>query len=123
VFRRAIIGLSALLLFLVPDFVFGGTLENCQQTIEGSWNAQIWGGESAGLQCWNSCNLTVLADGTLAAVGTYVDCTGGSFSITGGQLAISSGCVINGVIETEAGSIEVVNGGVFKDTMFFGRVD
>jgi len=43
--------------------------------------------------------------------------------ITGGQLVISAGCVIDGVIETGAGMIEVVNGGILEDTMFFGCED
>jgi hypothetical protein len=64
-----------------------------------------------------------LGGGAVAAVGTYVDCTGRSFVITRGQLAISAGCVIDGVIETEAGMIEIINGGIFEDTIFFGRAD
>ena len=44
----------------------------------------------------------------------------GSWTITGGQLTISSGCVIQGTIETSNGTLYVHNGAILDDKLVLG---
>jgi hypothetical protein len=123
--RRNLVALGVLLALTTIPFALGlaWVTETCQQTIDGTWNVEIWGGGSGSAQCWDVCTLTVASDGAIAAAGSYVDCIGQNSEITGGQLAISSGCVIEGIIETDFGPINVVNGGIIEDKIYFGMTE
>jgi hypothetical protein len=92
----------------------------CQvQDLAGTWSAEVWGGDGPDGQCWDQCDLTVDAGGSILS-GSYVDCLGAPSTVIGGQLTISSGCVIEGVIETDGGPVDVANGGIIKDKIYFG---
>jgi len=119
--RKVIIVLAIAAMVAATGSAFGWVKETCQQSIDGTWDVEIWGGETAGEQCWGQCSLTVSSNGTIVPGGSYVDCTGQGSSITGGQLSISTGCVIEGVIETDGGSLTVVNGGILGDKIYFGK--
>jgi hypothetical protein len=120
---KGIVVLTLVALVSKASMTFPRTTETCRQTIHGTWDVRIWSGESADEQCRDQCVLTVLPDDTVAGAGSCFNCAGTISSITEGQLAIFFGCLIDWVIETESGRIDVVNGGIFEDTMFFGRAD
>jgi hypothetical protein len=119
-FRKGIVVLVVLLFVAATGIAFAWVTQTCQQSIEGTWDAEIWNGEITGEQCWDQCDLTVASDGSILAVGSYADCGGQNYAITGGQLTISAGCVIEGVIETDGGPVDVANGGIIEDKMYFG---
>ena len=83
-----------------------------QQGLEGEWNVDVWAGDTSGSQSWDKCTLTVDSAGFVQAGGTYTNCLGESTEITGGQLIISAGCVIEGTIETSEGTVSVERGGI-----------
>ena len=73
----------------------------CEQAdLEGTWSTQVWGGCPSGTQCWDQCTLTIGDDGTIVAVGTYIDCFGATSQVTGGQLTLYPDCSIEGAIVT-----------------------
>ena len=120
--RKLLVALSMLVLCGIPLVAFSWTSDSisCQvQDLGGTWAVQVWGGDGPDGQCWDQCDLTVDADGIILA-GTYVDCLGGASNVIGGQLTVSSGCVIEGVIETESGLVDVANGGIIEDKMVLG---
>jgi len=120
--RKWLAVLLVLLLCGTPLVAFTWTSDSvtCQvQDLAGTWAAEVWGGEGPDGQCWDQCELTVDADGIVLA-GTYVDCLGSASNVIGGQLTISPGCVIEGVLETDNGPVEVANGGIIEDVMVLG---
>ena len=62
--------------------------------------------------CWEVCNLTISATGAVEQGGTYTDCLDVSSDVTGGQLTLAHGCVIQGYIDTSNGTVAIVTGGV-----------
>lgn len=92
-----------------------------QQDLQGTWTAEVWGGDYLDGQCWDQCTLTVGADGIIEGVGTYDKCLGESSQITGGQLTISSGCVIEGYIDTSNGTLYIDNGAMLDDSLVLGQ--
>lgn len=120
--RKWLVVLSILVLCAIPLVAFSWESSDitCQvQDLEGTWAAKVWGGDGPDGQCWDQCDLTVDASGSIVS-GSYVDCLGAPSTVIGGQLSISSGCVIEGVIETDTGSVDVANGGIIDDTMVLG---
>ena len=122
-FRKGIIVFAIVVMAVTAGTAFGWVKDTCQQTIDGTWDVKIWGGESIGDQCWGQCSLVVASDGSITATGSFTDCLDQSSSITGGHLTISDGCVIEGVISTESGDINVVNGGIIGNTIYFYQAE
>lgn len=91
-----------------------------QQDLEGTWNTEVWGGSPSGNQCWDQCTLTIGADGTIQAAGTYTDCFGVNSEITGGQLTVYPGFRIEGTIVTSSATIHVGAGGIIGDKLVLG---
>ena len=93
----------------------------CEQAdLEGTWSTQVWGGCPSGTQCWDQCTLTIGSDGSIQAVGTYIDCSGVTSNITGGQLTVYPGGRIQGTIVTSDGTLEVGPGGIVGDQLVLG---
>lgn len=92
-----------------------------QQGLEGTWDVEIWAGDPSGNQLWDKCTLTIGPSGFIEAQGTYTDCMGWTADITGGQLTISSDCVVQGTIETSIGSLPVERGGVVMDQLILDK--
>ena len=80
----------------------------------------MWGGSPSGTQCWHQCTLTIGADGTIQATGTYTDCFGVTSDITGGQLTVHPGCELQGTIITSNGTIDVGPGGFIGEKLVLG---
>ena len=97
----------------------------CEQVdLEGTWSTKVGVVDEFGNHlCWESCSLTVDALGVVEAAGTYVDCSEVTSDITGGQLDLSSGCVIEGYIETSNGTVYVTTGAIVKDELVLGRAE
>ena len=116
--RCLVIGIVAFFsLALLPV----STWANCEQAdLEGTWNVEVWGGCPSGTQCWDQCTLTIGADGTVAAVGTYIDCFGVSCQVTGGQLTLYPDCSIEGAIVTSSGTTQVGPGAIVADQLILG---
>jgi hypothetical protein len=113
-----------MLLFFGQVLLTSSTWAACeQQDLERAWSAEVWGGGSDGSQCWEQCNLIIGPNGIVEG-GTHVDCSGNPSQITGGQLTISSGCVIEGYIDTSNGStIYVDTGAILEDDLVLGVVE
>ena len=97
----------------------------CEQVdLEGTWSVRVGAKDEVGNHlCWESCGLTVDALGVVEASGTYVDCSEVTSDITGGQLDLSSGCVIEGTIETSNGTVYVTTGAIVEDELVLGRAE
>ena len=105
------------LILVQPTGAFDGIDEEflpCEQAdLEGTWNVEVGAVDEFGSHtCWEPCNLTISATGSIEQGGTYNDCSGVSSDITGGQLTLSYGCVIEGYIETSNGTVTIGTGGV-----------
>ena len=97
----------------------------CQQVdLEGTWSVRVGAKDASGNHlCWEPCSLTVDATGVVQAVGSYTDCSQATSDITGGELIISSGCVIEGYIETSSGTVYVATGAIVDDELVMGRTE
>jgi hypothetical protein len=96
----------------------------CEQfDLQGTWTAQVWGEVYSDAQCWDQCTLTIGPDGIIEAQGAYDTCLGESSEIYGGELTISSGCVIGGYIETSNGTIYVDNGAILENGLVLGAAE
>lgn len=97
----------------------------CEQVdLQGTWSVRVGAKDASGNHlCWEPCSLTVGALGVVQAGGTYTDCSQIASDITGGELIISSGCVIEGCIETSSGTIYVATGAVVDDQLVLGRAE
>ena len=84
-----------------------------QQDLEGTWLVVACNTDELGNHCVEHGDLTVSAGGSIS--GTYVDCSGLSSDITGGQLSLSPDCVIEGTIETPSGTFNVETGAIVGD--------
>ena len=95
----------------------------CEQVdLAGTWNSKVGAMDEYGNHlCWEPCSLTIDATGAVEASGTYQDCSQVSSDIIGGSLTISSGCVIEGTIETSNGTINVVTGAILDNKLVLGR--
>ena len=100
-----------------PTGAFDGIDEEfvpcAQADLEGTWNVEVGVKDEFGNHvCWEVCNLTIGANGAVAQGGTYIDCLDVSSDVTGGQLILSYGCVIEGYVETSNGTVTIGTGGV-----------
>lgn len=100
-----------------PTWAFDGIDEEfvpCTQIdLEGTWNVEVGVKDEAGSHvCWELCNLTISSTGAVAQGGTYIDCADVSSEVTGGQLTLFYGCLIEGYIETSNGTVNIGTGGV-----------
>ena len=101
-----------------------GFIPCAQVDLEGTWNSKVGAVDEFGNHlCWENCNLTVDALGVVEAAGTYEDCSQVTSDITGGELTISSGCVIEGTIETSNGTVNVATGAIVDDELVLGRAE
>ena len=101
----------------LPTWAFDGIDEEfvpCTQAdLEGTWTVEVGVKDELGNHvCWEVCNLTIGATGAVQQGGTYIDCLDVSSEVTGGQLTLSYGCVIQGCIETSNGTVTIGTGGV-----------
>jgi hypothetical protein len=115
--RKSLAISLTLVLGLIPAMTLAWTSPwiGCdQQNLEGTWSADVWAGDASGIQRWDKCTLTVDLAGVIQPAGTYTDTVGDSAEITGGQLTISAGCMIEGAIETSAGTVWVERGGIVE---------
>jgi hypothetical protein len=117
----------AFLILLLLSAVFStasaweSNLGSCEQTdLEGTWSVEIWAGDPSGNQYWDQCTLTVGQGGSIEA-GTYTNFMGQTADVTGGQLTISSDCVVQGTIETSSGSLDVERGGIIADQLILDK--
>jgi hypothetical protein len=84
-----------------------------QSDLEGTWSVEVGVKDEFGNHvCWEVCNLTIGPNGAVEQGGTYIDCLDVSSEITGGQLTLSYGCVIEGYIETSNGTVNIGTGGI-----------
>jgi hypothetical protein len=95
----------------------------CEQVdLQGTWSVRVGAKDEFGNHlCWESCSLTVDALGIVEASGTYEDCSEVTSDIAGGELTISSGCVIEGTIETSNGTVNVATGAIVGNELVLGR--
>ena len=95
----------------------------CEQVdLAGTWSAKVGAVDEFGNHvCWEPCSLTVDAQGFLAQSGSYEDCWGVVSDITGGELILSPGCVIQGYIETSSGTVDIATGAIAKNELILGR--
>jgi len=122
--RNFFIIISLLAFAMVPVAAFSWTSDSLtceQQDLEGTWNVKVWAGDPSGNQQWDQCTLTIGADGFIEPQGTYTDFIGANADITGGQLTISSNCVIQGTIETSNGNLDVERGGIIADQLILDK--
>ena len=95
------------------------TWAGCEQgNLAGNWAVQVGATDSSGDHCWEYCTLTINSSGAVAAGDTYYNCSGSTCQITGGLLTVSSGCIIQGTIETSHGSLNVIEGTIVGDELF-----
>ena len=98
----------------------------CEQVaLEGTWSGRLGAKDEFGNHlCWETCsNLTVDATGVIASGGTYMDCSKVTSDVTGGELTISSGCVIGGYIETSNGTVYIGTGAMVGNELVLGRAE
>ena len=97
----------------------------CEQVdLQGTWSVRVGAKDEFGNHlCWESCSLTVDALGVVEAAGTYEDWSQVTSDITGGELTISSGCVIEGTIETSNGTVNVATGAIVDNELVLGRAE
>ena len=100
-----------------PTWAFDGIDEDfvpCDQAgLEGTWSVEVGvKDEFVNHVCWEVCNVTISSTGAVQQGGTYIDCSAVSSDVTGGQLNLSYGCVIQGYIETSNGTVYIDTGGV-----------
>ena len=103
--------------------VFSGSVwADCQQQdLEGTWPALVCGPEACfGDNCLQRCQVQLDADGVIVSTGATIDTECGSWTITGGQLLMFSGCVIQGTVETSNGTLYVYNGAIRDDKLILG---
>ena len=94
-----------------------------QQDLVGTWNAKVWTTDDCLWdQCWDRCELTIGSDGTIQQDSTLFYWLGGSWTITGGQLTMDSGCVIGGDIYTSGGTLHIEHGGIIGDELVLRAV-
>ena len=94
-----------------------------QEELTGAWDARIGATDEFGGPCWDTANLTIGASGIVEA-GTYFDCnTGASAQITGGSLAYTASCEIEGYIQTATHTIDLHSGAIVGNQghLSFGR--
>ena len=100
-----------------PTWAFDGIDEEfvpcAQADLEGTWSVEVGVKDEFGSHvCWEVCDLTISSTGAVQQGGTYTDCLDVSSEVTGGQLTLSYGCVIEGYIETSNGTVTIGTGGV-----------
>jgi hypothetical protein len=105
------------LIIAQPTWTFDGIDEAfvpCDQAdLEGTWSVEVGVKDEFGNHvCWEVCNLTISSTGAVQQGGTYIDCLDVSSEVTGGQLTLSHGCVIEGYIETSNGTVYIDTGGI-----------
>jgi hypothetical protein len=84
-----------------------------QADLEGTWSVEVGVKDEFGNHvCWEVCNLMISSTGAVQPGGTYIDCLEVSSEVTGGQLSLSYGCVVEGYIETSNGTVTIDTGGV-----------
>jgi hypothetical protein len=105
------------LILAQPTWAFDGMDEDfvpcAQADLEGTWTVEVGVKDEFGNHvCWEVCNLTINATGAVEQGGTYLDCLDVSSEVTGGQLTLSYGCVIEGYIETSHGTVTIGTGSI-----------
>ena len=105
------------LIVVQPTSAFDGIDEEfvpcAQADLEGTWRVEVGVKDEFGNHvCWEVCNLTISSTGAVQQGGTYIDCLDVSSDVTGGQLTLSYGCVIQGYIETSNGTVNIGTGGI-----------
>jgi hypothetical protein len=105
------------LILAPPTWAFDGIDEEfvpCEQAdLQGTWNVEVGAVDEFGNHtCWEPCNLTISATGSIEQGGTYTDCAGVSSIVTGGQLSLSYGCIVEGYIVTSNGTVYIDSGGI-----------
>ena len=110
----------ALLLAFSVMLLSGPAWTTCPD-FEGTWDSEIWAGDTSGAQYWDQCILTVDSGGFIQAEGTYFTTrTGETSDVTGGQLTMNANCEIEGTIETSNGTVYVERGAVAGDRLYLG---
>jgi len=95
----------------------------CEQAdLQGTWSVRVGAKDESGNHlCWEPCTLSVDAAGVIHPNGSYEDCWGVVSDITGGALTLSSGCVIDGYIETSNGTVNVLTGALVENELVLGK--
>jgi hypothetical protein len=96
---------------------------SCEQSdLAGTWSVRVGAEDEFGDHlCWEPCDLIIDSAGFIEQAGTYIDCLEVTSDITGGQLTLSSGCVIEGYIETSNSTVYILTGAIINDELALGK--
>ena len=94
-------------------WAFGGASPCQQSELQGTWDIHIGvgGTDCPGDYSLEGLQVQIDANGMIQATGATLQSRCGSQTVTGGQLTLLSTCVIEGSIETSAGTLNVERGG------------
>ena len=92
-----------------------------QEDLEGTWSARVSTRNSEEKQCFEACTIQIGPDGMIEKAGKYVTDDAESAEIVGGKLTITSGCVIEGMIETSKRTIYIDRGGIVDNELVLGE--
>lgn len=118
--NKTIISFIAIVIILTSLRTY--TWAICDQgELQGTWPVIVGAIDDLGQQCWEKCTLTIGADGVIEAGSIYEDCCLESSEIIGGQLSLSSNCVIEGTIETSNGSLYLDFGSIVGEELILRK--
>ena len=93
--------------------------ECVQQDLTGKWSVKVCRGSLLGEPCWDDLTLFIDSDGVIKK-GSFSNCQSQKGKVVGGQLTVSSGCGIKGMIQTDMEIVLVERGGFVDGTLVSG---
>src|SRR5512147_1395800 len=95
---------------------------DCSQSdAGGTWRFYAVGADSSSFYIYGS--IQVQSNGAIVSGTTFKNSTGNSFTVQGGQVNVSSTCIITGHIHLSGGiTVNVNHGSLGRDKSYFGAV-